>query len=593
MIIGHNLDNNKSVTIDIQRVIDGRMLIQANSGGGKSYAVRKFCEITHGKVQQIIIDIEGEFASLREKFDYILVGKDGDIPINLRSSELLARRLLELNTSAIIDLYELKHNERKRFVKTFLDSMINSPKELWHPCLVIIDEAHTFCPEAKSGEAESSDAVKDLATRGRKRGFALVACTQRLSKLSKDVAAELNTKLIGRSSLDVDMKRAAFELGFTDKNDILSLRSINKGEFYAFGPALTNEVTKIKIDKVITIHPEAGKTYKKTKPASSEKVRQVLEKLKDLPIEAEEELKTKEDLKRKIFELHKENIELKREKSIQKPAYDEKAMKHYYENGYNTAIKQTNERLPKIIQAIKLALSNTMFIKQELEPNIKKLIENLSYAQGSVEGLINTIIPIPKIEEVYLSKGFGNFNKEAQSSVNIDHDPKLQTISQPEIKLRIGAMLMLKAVAMYHPNEVSKNQVATLAGFSVSGGTFNTYLSELKRLDWINLQGDFISITNEGLQNVGQVESLSTDPEKLIEMWCSKFREGVGKMLRVITACYPYRISKIELAEKSGFSVEGGTFNTYLSELRRNGLIKIKGEDIIATKELFPMEVSI
>ncbi len=102
--IGKTVETNEPVHLDIQRILEGRLLLQANSGGGKSYAVRKLCEITHGKVQQIILDPEGEFATLREKYDYILVGKDGDIPINLRASELLARKLLELGTSAIIDL---------------------------------------------------------------------------------------------------------------------------------------------------------------------------------------------------------------------------------------------------------------------------------------------------------------------------------------------------------------------------------------------------------------------------------------------------------------------------------------------------------
>src|SRR5690349_20099718 len=117
MIIGTEVSTGKSVKIDLKKILEGRMLIHANSGGGKSYTIRKFAEITHGHVQQIIIDIEGEFASLREKYDYLQVGKDGDIQINLRSAELLAKRLLELNVSAIIDLYELKHHERIKFVK--------------------------------------------------------------------------------------------------------------------------------------------------------------------------------------------------------------------------------------------------------------------------------------------------------------------------------------------------------------------------------------------------------------------------------------------------------------------------------------------
>jgi DNA helicase HerA-like ATPase len=61
------------VKLDIQKVIEGRALIQANSGGGKSYLLRKILEESNGKVQQIIIDPEGEYSTLREKFDnYIL-----------------------------------------------------------------------------------------------------------------------------------------------------------------------------------------------------------------------------------------------------------------------------------------------------------------------------------------------------------------------------------------------------------------------------------------------------------------------------------------------------------------------------------------
>lgn len=160
MILGHEIGNNKPVKIDLRKIIKGRMLIQANSGGGKSYTIRKFAEITYGHVQQIIIDIEGEFSSLREKYDYLLIGKDGDININLKSAELLARRLLELNVSAIIDLYELKHQDRIKFVKNFFDSMINVPKELWHPCLVILDEGHIFAPE--KGAGEEIKATKEL-----------------------------------------------------------------------------------------------------------------------------------------------------------------------------------------------------------------------------------------------------------------------------------------------------------------------------------------------------------------------------------------------------------------------------------------------
>jgi hypothetical protein len=48
------------------------MLVQSNSGGGKSWALRRLLEQTASLVQQIVIDIEGEFTTLREKFDFVI-----------------------------------------------------------------------------------------------------------------------------------------------------------------------------------------------------------------------------------------------------------------------------------------------------------------------------------------------------------------------------------------------------------------------------------------------------------------------------------------------------------------------------------------
>ena len=52
------------VDLDLQRLITTRMLLQANSGGGKSWALRRILEQSHGEVQQIVIDVEDEFYTL-------------------------------------------------------------------------------------------------------------------------------------------------------------------------------------------------------------------------------------------------------------------------------------------------------------------------------------------------------------------------------------------------------------------------------------------------------------------------------------------------------------------------------------------------
>src|SRR5688572_26886794 len=114
------------------------MLIQANSGGGKSWALRQLLEETFGRVQHLVIDPEGEYHTLREQFDYILAAKHGgDAEASPRTAKTLCRRLMETSASAVIDLYDLPIAGRREFVKVFLTELMALPKDLRRPLLVV------------------------------------------------------------------------------------------------------------------------------------------------------------------------------------------------------------------------------------------------------------------------------------------------------------------------------------------------------------------------------------------------------------------------------------------------------------------------
>lgn len=290
--------------LDLERLLVSRLLVQANSGGGKSWLLRRLLEKTFNLVPQVVLDVDDEFHTLREKFPYVLAGAaGGDCRADVRTAQLLARRVLEHGFSLIVGIYELKKHERMRFVRLFLEALIEAPRALWRPLLVVVDEAHLFCPENE--KAESAAAVTDLMTRGRKRGFCGVLATQRISKLNKDAAAEAQNKLVGGCTLDVDRKRASDELGFTTREQQLSLRALDPGEFYAFGPALTREVTCMKVGAVQTTHPEPGSRRQLAPPPPPERLKAILSKLADLPKDAEAEEGELQRLRREVAELRR------------------------------------------------------------------------------------------------------------------------------------------------------------------------------------------------------------------------------------------------------------------------------------------------
>lgn len=274
---------NDTVAVDLPTLIETRLIIQANSGGGKTWALRRILEQSHNHVQHIVIDVEGSLRTLRERFEYLLLGSatdEVDYPITPENAAMLALKLLEVRTSVIIDLYEFRRPVRQQIVQRFLDALIDAPKDLWHDCLVVLDEAHVFCPQ--QGTAEAKEAVEALCSRGRARGFCAILATQRISKLDKDALAECNNKLIGRASLDRDIARSNAELELPPR--AADLKNLAPGEFFVFGPAISPVRQKISIGPVLTTHPQAGSRRQVSSPPPLESLKEVLAALHALPL---------------------------------------------------------------------------------------------------------------------------------------------------------------------------------------------------------------------------------------------------------------------------------------------------------------------
>lgn len=560
----NELKLNEKDSINLPALIDTRLLIQANSGGGKSWLIRRILEQSHGHVQQIILDLEGEFSTLREKYDYILAATDGDVSVDLKSASLFAKKLLELNVSAIIDLYDLSHQDRKEYVRRFLTGMMNAPKKLRHPVLVIIDEAHVFCPE--KGQSVSSEAVIDLMTRGRKRGYCGVLATQRLSKLHKDAAAEANNKLIGRTGLDIDMKRAAEELGFTGKEQYLSLRNLESGEFFAYGPAISKEVIKLTVGNVNTTHPKAGsRIVAGTTVPPTEKIKNLLNQLKDLPQAVQQEEETLESLKREAFNLKQELLKIKRA-GVPVP-------QEAIQQAVNLVKREMEASRDKEREEWQKQIENFFGILEQIGQITKEALQNK-----------NTVYKNPTLERVSL--GYSAKIKEQEAdAVVLPVQRQIPTSYPTQDGLRAGAVRILTVLASRYPMKFTKAQLATLSKFKVTGGSYNTYLSALRTRGFISQDGSFINITEEGLQEVGTVPPAPQTTEENIKMWMDNLKPGAQKLFQAILD--HSGLTREELAEYIGMTYTGGSFNTYLSMLRSNGLIEMDGSLIKPSPTLF------
>lgn len=242
-----------SVHMDVEELLATRLLVQGNSGSGKSHLLRRILEESAHLVQQVVIDPEGDFAGLEDAFGHVVVQAD---TYNEREIGRIAARIREHRASVVLNLEALDVEAQMNCAASFLNALFDAPRDQWYPALVVVDEAQLFAPAA-AGEVSdaarrtSLSAMTNLMCRGRKRGLAGIIATQRLAKLAKNVAAEASNFLMGRTFLDIDMARAADLLGM-ERRQAEQIRDLERGSFIGLGPAVSRRPVAVKIGAVKT-----------------------------------------------------------------------------------------------------------------------------------------------------------------------------------------------------------------------------------------------------------------------------------------------------------------------------------------------------
>ena len=238
--------------LDLEELLATRLLVQGNSGSGKSHLLRRLLEQSAGAVQQVVIDPEGDFVGLADAYGHVVVeGSHGEADLGAIAARVRAHRV-----SVVLNLESLDMEAQMRACAAFLGGLFEAERAHWYPALVVVDEAQIFAPAAAgevSDEARKAalGAMTNLMCRGRKRGLAGVIATQRLAKLAKNVAAEATNFLMGRTFLDIDMARAADLLGL-DRRGAERFRDLRRGEFVALGPAIARRPLALRIGPVAT-----------------------------------------------------------------------------------------------------------------------------------------------------------------------------------------------------------------------------------------------------------------------------------------------------------------------------------------------------
>ncbi|MDB5717406.1 MAG: ATP-binding protein, partial [Sphingomonas bacterium] len=130
-------------TLDLEELLATRLLVQGNSGSGKSHLLRRLIEGSAQWVQQVILDPEGDFVTLADRFGHVAIQAADYSESEIAS---IATRVRTHRISVVLNLESLDADAQLRCAGAFLNALFDAPREHWYPVLVVVDEAQLFAP---------------------------------------------------------------------------------------------------------------------------------------------------------------------------------------------------------------------------------------------------------------------------------------------------------------------------------------------------------------------------------------------------------------------------------------------------------------
>ena len=547
--------------------------ILAKRGVGKTYTASVMVEeMLRARLHVVVTDPVGVWWGLRSSADgkrpgfpiLVLGGEHGDLPLEETAGELVANLVVEDGVSAILDLSLLRKGQQVRFMTEFAERLYHRNRAPLH---LALDEADAFAPQRpQRGHERMLGAIEDLVRRGRARGIGVTLITQRAAVLNKDVLTQVEVLVAMRTIAPQD--RDAIDAwirvhGTPQQREKLmaSLPSLPVGTAWFWSPGWLDVFQQVRVRTRETFDssatPKLGQRTRAPKALAEINI-EALKKWMESTVERARANDPRE-LRRRIAELQKQLAARPKPvagpKRIEVQVIDEKQI----------------VRLGKAVYDFAKLWLRALDVSERIQADIKALQQTILAARLPAAASTPHLVPPPRhLPPRGISQG--------------EPRPRCETGA-----LRTGELRMLQVLAQFrHLDGLTRDQLALLSGYTRSG-TFDTYASTLRRTGLAVAGDGRLRVTEEGLLFLGS-KTLTLPPpstsKELIELFSRKLRTGERRMLDLLVQTYPDGMTTDELAAKSGYT-RSGTFDTYVSKLRRNLLLVRDGTVLRANETLF------
>lgn len=571
-------------------IVTAGVAVLANRGGGKSAVTHRLVELMHtAGLPVVVLDVKGDWWGIRSSADgkgpglpFVIFGGDHhDVPLEPTAGQLLADLIVDDRIPAVLDLSHMSKAQARTFATAFAERLYHRNRDPLH---VVIEEADVLIPQRVSADtARLLGAMEDLAKRGRHRGLGLTVVSQRAQETAKSVLELMETVILLRMTGPRSIKAVQDWINVNADHDettarqvIASLPSLPVGEGWVWSPGFLRILKRTTFPMFSTFDSHATPKPGQTRVVPKRRADIDLEKL-GAEIAATRERARHND----PHALHSEIQSLRHQLAAASQRADQAAQQVAVSGELLAQREKENAALRTQLDELQARLQQ--------DPQV---VASLRSAAELINSALHTLATTPASPTATSRATSPPEPHPTPATPDTDEtclapDPSPAPELHPDAPLhfRSGAQRMITALARMAPLRLTKAQWATVARMKHTGGTWSTYLGQLRRAGLIDENTTGFTVTEAGWNYLGQRPEPMTAQE-LQQHYLSVLRAGAARMLQAAIDAYPNGLTRNQIADAAGVSVSGGTFSTYLGQLRRNGLVEQHNDLVVATEIL-------
>lgn len=223
---------NDGTVLPVVEVLTGRGFITGKSGAGKSNTASVVAEeLLEQGFPLLIVDVDGEYYGLKERYEMLHVGDDEecDLRVGQEHAGKLAELALDKNVPIILDVSSfLDETEAADLIKGVAKRLFALEKKRKKPFLMLVEEIHEYIPEGGALDECGRMLIK-VAKRGRKHGLGLCGVSQRPADVKKDFITQCDWLVWHRLTWDND---TAVVRRVLDASHADAIQTLNDGEAF-------------------------------------------------------------------------------------------------------------------------------------------------------------------------------------------------------------------------------------------------------------------------------------------------------------------------------------------------------------------------